>query len=180
MNEPLIAPMVAIERTFEGWDIEVCKAINLDPEATHMFRRKLIHRPTGRQIETTWSPEVAEDLCAFHGNQALAGLGKALVDEIFGHLTKRTEEPMSAPLMTPMEATMKAFDAWDIVIVDYPEEHRKKLVHGPTGHEVKFNWTPLVEGDLKNPVGDPNGSDIGSVVLGIVFEMLTTPRSDDE
>jgi len=83
-------PSDLLEAALEAWGVTVESLV--DDEFN--IKRRLVYK--GQPLETTWSPAVAMDLAAFHGNEALtdlvAGLLVSVVKEIGTTMTKTPRE----------------------------------------------------------------------------------------
>ena len=74
----LMQPMDLFLRALKGWDIEVVDV----QEEDKVLRKRLHHVPSGTMLKVAWSPEVAADLKAFHGEGAEVDLVLMLLNEV--------------------------------------------------------------------------------------------------
>ncbi len=84
--------MTAVElftKACEAWGVEM-SPVKHDTE-TFTFRRQLIYE--GKALDITWSPEVAQDLRAFHGAEAETKLVMVLIEKVIEAIAMPADSP---------------------------------------------------------------------------------------
>jgi hypothetical protein len=71
-----MTPSELLESALDAWGVTV-ESI---PNDAFDIKRQLVYK--GRVLETTWSPSVAMDLAAFHGDKTLTALVAHLLSEV--------------------------------------------------------------------------------------------------
>jgi hypothetical protein len=74
------------EKAMKAWGVEIRSVTDDEFD----IKKELYWK--GEKLEVTWSPVVAQDLCAFHGSDAEANLVEVLLVEVFRALAGRMEK----------------------------------------------------------------------------------------
>lgn len=75
------------KKACDAWGVEM----RSDTDKEFTFRRELFHE--GESLGVQWSPEVAQDLRAFHGAEAETKLVLVLLEEVVKALAMPSESP---------------------------------------------------------------------------------------